>query len=169
MKINYIKAAFTAFLAIYGIILTRSVGEGSFLDRVDLIAHEAGHLLFGYLGQFIGICGGTIGQLLVPAAIAVYFFRRREFYSSTVMLFWIGQNMLNISVYVKDASVMALPLVSIGGGDAIHDWNYILRTLNILSWDHTLGNIIYGLGILTMLVSVLLGFWLSVEREEGDW
>jgi len=159
--INYIKAVFTVFLAIYGIICARSAQDGSFLDRVNLIAHEAGHLLFGYLGQFIGIFGGTLGQLLVPAAIAFYFYARREFYSATVMLFWFGQNMFNISVYVKDASHMDLPLLSIGGGDPIHDWNYLLRTLHILNWDQALGNLIYFLGILIILAAVALGFWLS--------
>jgi len=162
--VNYIKAIFTGFLAIYGILCARS--GASFLDRVNLIAHEAGHLLFGYMGQFIGICGGTIGQLLVPAAIAFYFYARREFYSAAVVVFWFGQNMFNISAYVKDASAMALPLVSIGGGDAIHDWNYLLRTLHILNWDQAIGNVIYGLGILIILVSVVLGFWLSFDREE---
>lgn len=43
--VNYPKASFAALLAVYGIACARSVEEGSFLDRVDLIAHEAGHRL----------------------------------------------------------------------------------------------------------------------------
>jgi hypothetical protein len=166
-KLNYLKASFTVLLVIYGFVCARSVEEGSFLDRVDLIAHEAGHLLFGYFGEFIKVIGGTLGQVLVPVAVGIYFITRREFYSSTVALFWLGQNMFGISVYVKDAAAMELPLVSIGGGDVIHDWNYILLKLNLLAWDQVMGNIIYGLGVLIIAVSVVIGFWFSLEREEA--
>jgi len=166
--LNFLKASFALLLAIYGFICARSVEEGSFLDRVDLIAHEAGHLLFGYLGEFIGVFGGTLGQLLVPVAIGIYFITRREFYSSAVALFWLGQNMFNISVYVKDAAVMELPLVNIGGGEGIHDWNWLLLKLNILAYDQLVGNVVYGLGVLIIAVSVVLAFCFSFERAEQD-
>lgn len=164
--LNYLKASFTVLLAIYGFICARSVEEGSFLDRVDLIAHEAGHLFFGYFGEFIMVIGGTLGQLLVPAGIGAYFIMRREFYSSTVTLFWLGQNMFNISVYIKDAVAMELPLVNIGGGEGIHDWNWLLLKFNLLAYDQTVGNIVYGLGVLIIALSILLGFYFSFEREE---
>ncbi|ABQ26637.1 hypothetical protein [Geotalea uraniireducens] len=66
-KLNCAKACLAVLLAIYGFICARSFEDGSFLDRVDLIVHEAGHLLFGYFGEFIMVIGGTVGQLLVPA------------------------------------------------------------------------------------------------------
>lgn len=165
-KINCLKAGFAALLAIYALICARSVDDGTFLDRVDLIAHEAGHLLFGYFGEFIMVIGGTLGQLLVPAGIGIYFLLRRELFSSSVMLFWVGQNLLNISVYVKDAAVMELPLVNIGGGEGMHDWNWLLLKFNVLAWDQTIGNIVYWLGVLILVASVVLGFWFSFER--GD-
>ncbi|MBI1921553.1 MAG: hypothetical protein HYS23_10810 [Geobacter sp.] len=166
-NLNYPKAAFAALLAIYGIICARSIDEGTFLDRVDLIAHEAGHLLFGYFGEFIMVIGGTLGQLLVPTGIGIYFVLRRELFSSSVMIFWVGQNLLNISVYVKDAAAMELPLVNIGGGEGMHDWNWLLLKFNVLAWDQIIGNIIYSLGVLFIAVSVGLGFWFSFEREEA--
>lgn len=165
-KLNYLKAGFAVLLAIYGFICARSVEEGSFLDRVDLIAHEAGHLLFGYLGEFMMVIGGTLGQLLVPVGFAVYFVTRREFFSSSVASFWVGQNLLNISTYVKDAAAMELPLVSLGGGDSIHDWNWLLLKFNVLALDQTIGNFVLGLGVLAIAASVALGFYFSYEREE---
>ena len=166
-NLNYPKAAFAALLAAYGIICARSVAEWSFLDRVDLIAHEAGHLLFGYFGEFIKVAGGTLGQLLVPAGITAYFTARREFFSASVALFWIGQNFFNISVYIKDAAALEMPLVSLGGGESIHDWNWLLLKFNVLAWDQTIGNFVYGLGVLVMVVSVALGFYFSFERGES--
>ena len=163
--LNLLKAGFALLLAIYGVICMLAE-QGTFLDRVDLIAHEAGHLLFGYFGEFMMVIGGTLGQLLVPAGIVFYFVVRQEFYSSSVVLFWLGQNMFNISVYIKDAAAMDLPLVSIGGGDAIHDWNWLLLKFNVLAWDRQIGNFVFGLGTLIIAVSVLLGFYFSYSDAE---
>ncbi len=164
-QINYLKAGFVAATAIYGFVCARDVA--SFLDRVDLIPHEAGHLLFGFLGEFIGVLGGTIGQLLVPVGITIYFISQRQYFSSSVTVFWIGQNMFNISVYIKDASVMELPLVNIGGGEGIHDWNYILLKLNVLAYDQRIGQVVYALGVLLIVVSVIAGLFFSFEKAEA--
>ena len=167
-KIAYPKVIFTVLLAIYGLHCARSAAEGSFLDRIDLIAHEAGHLLFGFCGEFMMAIGGTLGQLLVPAGIGGYFVLRREFYSAAVMLFWLGQNFFNISVYVKDAGAMELPLVSIGGGDVIHDWNYLLLKVNLLAWDQTVGSLVFGAGVLLMILSIAACGFFSWQRAEED-
>lgn len=167
-NINYPKAGFTLLLLIYGVVCVRNVNEATLLDRVDLIAHEAGHLLFGYFGEFMLVIGGTLGQLLVPVGIGAYFVAQREFFSATVLLFWLGQNFLNISVYVKDAAAMELPMVGLGGGDVIHDWNWLLLKFNILAWDQTIGNLVYGVGVLVMVIAIGWGFYLSVTEEEAD-
>jgi hypothetical protein len=159
---DYVKFSFSVLLACYAGACMRSVEEGSFLTRVNLIPHEAGHLLFGYFGLFMLVIGGTLGQLLVPGALACYFAARREFFSSSVVLFWFGQNFLDISVYVKDAAAMELPLVSIGGGDSIHDWNWLLLKFNLLAYDQTIGNGVRGLGSLAMTAAVILCFYFSL-------
>jgi hypothetical protein len=74
-----------------------------------------------------------------------------------------------ISLYAKDAQAMALPLVSVGGGeDTIHDWNYLLTKLGLLRWDHAVGNMIYLLGIVVIIISILWGFYNSIDREESS-
>ena len=167
-KINYLKAGCVLAMALYGIICARDVTEPRFLDRVDLVIHEAGHMFFRWFGEFLQVLGGTMGQLFVPAAFTVYFHLRREFFSSAVTFFWCGQNLFNISVYVKDAQAMALPLVSVGGGeDTIHDWNYLLTTFGLLRWDQAIGNLVYILGIGVIIVSVVWGFYHSIDREEA--
>jgi len=167
-SINYLKAVFTALMAAYGIICARNPAEFHFLDRVNLIAHEAGHLFFGWFGEFIMVLGGTIGQLFVPAALTGYFYLRREFFSAAVTFFWVGQNFLNISVYAKDAQAMALPLVSIGGGDAIHDWHYILTKVGLLRWDQAVGNTWYSIGVVIIVAAVICGFSCSFQQEESE-
>jgi hypothetical protein len=166
-KINYPKAGFIVLMLVYGFLCARDASEAGMLDRVNLVIHEAGHLLLGWFGEFVGVIGGTVGQLFVPVAFAVYFFMRREFYSSSVSLFWTGQNFFSISVYVKDAQAMALPLVSVGGGeDTIHDWNYILSKVGLLRWDHVIGTIAYLTGVILIAASVVWGFYHSIDRDE---
>jgi hypothetical protein len=167
-KINYPKAAFVLVMAVYGIICARNPALPRFLDRVDLVAHESGHLFFRWFGEFLQVLGGTLGQLFVPTAFTVYFVLQRQFFSSAVTFFWIGQNLFNISVYVKDAQTMDLPLISVGGSDnTIHDWNYILSRLGLLRWDHAVGNTIYVLGIVVIAASVVAGLYCSFDAEEN--
>jgi hypothetical protein len=161
------KAAGTAQLLLYGIILARDVSEYRFLDRVDLVAHEAGHMLFSWFGEHPMVMGGTLGQLFVPTAFTVYFFLRRELYSAAVTFFWVGQNLFNVSVYIKDAQAMALPLVSVGGGeDSIHDWNYMLSGLGLLPHDQAVGTMAYLLGLVVIIASVLYCGYLSFQKEQ---
>jgi hypothetical protein len=168
-KMTYLKAGCVLVMAVYGIVCARDPTMPRFLDRVDLVIHEAGHLFFRWFGEFLQVCGGTIGQLFVPAAFTVYFFLRREFFSSSVTLFWCGQSLLNVSVYVKDAQAMVLPLVSLGGGEnTVHDWNYILSRVGLLRWDHAIGNMVYLLGVLVMIAAVAWGSYSSVERGGSD-
>jgi hypothetical protein len=165
-KIQYLKAFGAVLLAVYGILLARDAAEYRFLDRVDLVAHEAGHLLLSWFGERLMVMGGTLGQLFVPTAFTVYFFLRRELYSAAVTFFWIGQNLFNISVYIKDAQDMALPLVSVGGGDAIHDWNYMLSGLGMLRHDQAVGTTVYLLGLAVIITSVLCCGYLSFQDKQ---
>jgi hypothetical protein len=81
----------------------------------------------------------------------------------------LGQNCWNISVYVKDARTLELPLV--GGGE--HDWAMLLGNWGWLERDQTLGGAIYLLGFLIYLAAILGGWMLlrrdtQLRREEHD-
>lgn len=167
-KFNTLKLVFAVLMAIYGIVCARDLPDASMLDRVDLVAHEAGHLLFRWFGEFLQVIAGTLGQLFVPAAFTVYFFLRREFFSSAVALFWTGQNFFGISVYIKDAQAMELPLLSIGGGeDTIHDWNYILAKLGLLRWDQVIGGMAFWTGAVIMVLAVAWAVY-DALNEQGE-
>ena len=47
---------------------TNEIGE-SFMHRVNLVFHEAGHMIFMPFGRFIMILGGTLGQLIMPLVV----------------------------------------------------------------------------------------------------
>ena len=161
--LNPFKAGFIAIVAIYGVVCAASPGTYRFLDRVDLVFHEAGHVFFGFFGEFIGILGGSLMQVLIPAGVVVYFAMRRQNYSAAVTLFWVGQSLFNVSIYAKDARARALPLL--GGEETLHDWNYILVKLGLIQWDQAVGNLFYTLGLLALAASILGGFYFSREEE----
>ena len=164
MQINPVKTIFILVIGIYGYICASDVSVYRFLDGVDLIFHEAGHVVFGIFGGFIGILGGTLGQLIVPSGMSIYFALKREFYSASIGLFWLGQSLFNVSVYMKDARTMELPLI--GGEDVIHDWNYILSNLGLLRYDLNLSAAVYWIGAIFILGSFLSGLYFSFEFEE---
>ena len=101
------------------------------IDGVNLIVHEAGHIIFMPFGEFVMIAGGSIFQVLVPLIFALYFYYHGNYYSSALVSLWTGESLLNVSIYAGDAIEMQLPLL--GGNDSIHDWNYLLDHLGWLS------------------------------------
>lgn len=112
--------------------------RGAFLllDGVSLAVHEAGHVVFGLLGnRFVMMAGGTALQLAMPIAFALDFRRRGQPRSSAACLAWAGQNLLNVGRYAADARAQQLPLV--GGGE--HDWTYLLEVVGLLRRDVQVG------------------------------
>ncbi len=135
-----------------------------FLDYINLPFHEFGHIMFMPFNDTIQFMGGTISQLMWPIILTGYFIFRKEWLSSSFCLFWFGENFLNISKYVADASLMSLPLV--GGG--IHDWNYLLGKWGILRLAQTIANILFIAGIIIMTASLLWAFLAKPKQDHSD-
>jgi hypothetical protein len=155
----------TVALLVYGLYDLSHLGRGTLLDGVDLAIHETGHIVFAPFGEFIGFAGGTLFQLIMPAAFVVYFTRRGDGHAASVALWWVGQNCGHIAYYVADARAMELPLV--GGGE--HDWNYLLGELGQLARDQAISHAIVVAGVLLVLGSAAWG-WVSAGRvaKEDD-
>jgi hypothetical protein len=128
----------------------------NFLHLIDLVFHEAGHVIFGFFGQFIAVLGGSLNQVLVPAVCTAVFLARKQHGSAAVTLFWVGQNLADVAVYVADGRAMALPLLADG---LIHDWNLILGRLGLLYHAEALGRLTFALGALAMLAALALLGW----------
>jgi len=150
----------------------RAQGEPLFIDAVNMVTHEAGHPLFGYLGETLHLWGGTILQLLVPAALGLSFVRMRELMGTTFCAFMFFENFLGIATYMADARALELPLVSAEGGpDAIigHDWNIIFSQLGLLHYDTRIAAVTRALGFLGMAAVVLWFAWKARQTQvEAD-
>jgi len=124
-----------------------------FMHLIDLVFHEAGHVIFGVFGRFVGILGGSLNQVLIPAVCAGYFLRQRRTAAAAVALFWMGESVTDVAIYVADGRDMALPLVAEG---LVHDWNWILSELSLRNHAVPLGRVVFGLGLAVLAAAVAL-------------
>lgn len=146
----------------------RMHGQPLFIDAVNMVTHEAGHPLFGYFGETLHLWGGTILQLLIPAALAASFVRMRELMGTAFCSFLFFENFLGIATYMADARAQALPLVSAEGGgegDIIHDWNAIFRGLGLLPHDTQIAAVTRFLGFAGMLAVTAWFTWRARQTQ----
>jgi len=155
------RLVLTTALAAYGVYYLLHPDHYGLLDHVDLAIHETGHLVFAPFGEFLGMLGGTLFQLLVPGGFVWHFARRGDRYAAAVALWWVAQSCWNVSVYVKDARSQVLPLV--GGGE--HDWAYLLGQLDLLRHDQAIGTLVRLAGAVILIYALLRGY--ASARHDG--
>lgn len=97
------------------------------------------------------IAGGSLFQVIMPALFVGYFWYHSKYYSAALVLFWVGESILNVSVYAGDSLALQLPLL--GGQDSIHDWNYLLSSLNLLPATAKVAGAIRLLGTTAILLA----------------
>ena len=149
----------------------RAGGLGLFIDAVNMVTHEAGHPLFGYLGETMHLWGGTILQLFIPAALCFTFIRMRELMGTTFCAWLFFENFLGIAIYMADARAQELPLVSAeGGGDdaIIHDWNAIFGQLGLLPHDTQIAAVVKAIGYLGIIAVPLWFAWRARQTQLED-
>jgi hypothetical protein len=132
------------------------------LDTINLYIHEAGHFFLKPFGRFIEVLGGSAFQVLLPGLLAFVSWRQNV---RTVpwSLFWMGENLVNVSVYIKDAPYRQLKLIAPG---LIHDWWWLLDGDPDLA--EALGAISFVLGLLVCLAALGLGVYFAVLAYRED-
>lgn len=170
MQPNYPKLIFAALLSVYFLSIAYAPMSGSFLDNVDLPIHETGHLLFRPLGEFMGIAGGSLFQVIFPAVFVGYFIWHEKYYSAAIVLFWVGQSVLNVFVYAADAVVMQLVLTSglTGSEGSFHDWNYLLTETGLINSTKTVAGIIRMAGTFVIIAAGVVSAYYSFYPTPED-
>ena len=117
-----------------------ALGETStFIHLINLVFHEAGHVIFGLFGnRMLHVAGGSIMQCLVPLVLCVLFYwKNQDAFAAGLGLWWLGQNLVDCAPYINDARLLQLTLIGGRTGSEVegHDWEYILTTLNLLNRD----------------------------------
>ncbi len=161
------RALLYAGMVVYSVLLisagkdTNYAGE-TFLHTVNLVFHEAGHVFFGFLGQFIGSLGGTLGQFIMPMICAYTFYvKQGNLFGTIVCCWWFAENFLDIAPYINDARAGILPLVGGNTGQhapyGFHDWEYLLTETGLIRFDTTLAMISHVMGSLLMIATLVWG------------
>lgn len=131
-----------------------------FIQNVNLVFHEAGHVIFMFFGQFLHTLGGSLLEILVPSLVTLHFYRSKQFFSAACTSWWMATAFLSVSVYASDAQARLLPLIT--NDVSTHDWYNLLQRAGLLRYDDVFGYIF----ILCALASVfLIGYFLIKDKD----
>jgi hypothetical protein len=137
--------------------------EYHFIDGVNLLFHEAGHVFAGFFGRTLQFLGGTFGQLFFPVACAFHFLTARKFFEAWLMGIWFGESLMNVARYLGDAQAQSLPLV-VGH---IHDWNWLLGRWGLLESCDAIARGLHVIAALCVF-ACLGGAWMSTRAETEE-
>lgn len=155
-----------AGIAAYGLARFRNPEHWDLLDDVNLAVHEAGHVFFQPLGDPLVVLGGSLLQVMVPAAFVAYFLRRQDIFAASVVSAWLGASLTNVALYIGDARAQDLPLL--GGENVIHDWWYLFTEWDLLPHDLTIANWVRLVGALAFVLSVTGCVLFGKASTSGD-
>ena len=114
-------------------------------------------MLFLPFGRFMAILGGSLFQVLMPLALmAAFVLKQRDAFGASVMLWWAGQSLVDLSPYIADAVDRGLPLVG-GAGEDSHDWGNLLTMMHLLGHTQAIARICFALGVLAMIAGLAWG------------
>ena len=140
----------------------------SFMHLINLPFHEAGHLIFSPFGRFIGVSGGSLMQLLVPLVCLLSFLiKTRDTFAASVALWWLGESLMDLAPYINDARDLKLILLGgVTGRDVTdyHDWEFILRKMGLLEYDHFFAHTAHIFGALLMVTTFIWGGFLLYRQ-----
>jgi hypothetical protein len=176
------SAAFYARLAAYAVFFLwgwhfilldfrgNEIGN-SFMHNINLVFHEAGHVIFRLFGNFMQVLGGTLGQLLMPlVAMIALLWQNRDNFGASLGLWWLGQSLMDCAPYINDARAGQLMLLGgVTGQDMpdYHDWQNLLGRLGWLQYDHALAALADGAGTAVMLLAMAWGGMLLYRQHQA--
>lgn len=116
------------------------------IHNVNLVFHEAGHILFGLFGNHtLMVLGGSLNQILIPFIVASSFTFYRDQGGAGFALIWFFGNFIDVSIYMADGRFLKLPLI--GGLDLeAHDWRNLFNHFDLWEVDQTLSKIVFYTG-----------------------
>jgi hypothetical protein len=131
------------------------------MHNINLVFHEAGHVIFRPFGWFMTILGGSLFQIIMPLIVMFTFLiKNKNAFGASVGLWWTGQSLIDLTPYIDDALVQQLVLLGgHTGADAPgnHDWGNILMEFDMLERHREFANFAHTSGTLLMLMALAWG------------
>ena len=133
--------------------------NASFMHTINLVFHEASHVIYGLFGNVMAILGGSLLQVIVPLIVVLIFiFKHRDNFAATIGLWWLAQSVMDLVSYICDARAQEMWLLGgVRGKDipGIHDWNKILPRLGLQEYEQVVSALTMLLAIGLMLMSFI--------------
>ena len=136
-----------------------------FLHSINLLVHEAGHVVFRIFGNdVITSMGGSLFQCMVPL---IFFFalwiKPRDLFGAAVALWWSFENMMDVVPYVADALPMKLLLINgVTGAETPyggHDWNFILCELGYIVYYEEIAHALSVIARIGIALCIMWAAW----------
>lgn len=147
-------------LIIYALLFTNGLSQllqqdtWWFIQNVNLVFHEAGHIIFFLFGQFLYVLGGSLTEVLIPTGITVMFMLQQNWFSAACTSWWSMTAWLSVSIYATDAQERVLPLIT--GDINSHDWHWLLKQVNLLQYDDVVGGVFWFIALACLLFGAVL-------------
>ena len=129
------------------------------IDTIDLFIHEGGHGIFKLFGQFIYFLGGSLMQVILPVTAIVVLLRTSGPRTLLATLFWLGQNLIDVAVYIDDAPKQQLTLIS---RYAMHDWRWLCGYMGNLDSAGDIASVVSFLGTVSLVCAIGFGVYFLV-------
>lgn len=139
----------------------------SIAQSFDFVLHEMAHLFTAFLPAILTAAAGSVSELLLGLVLILTAFWVRSYFASLFCFLWFMLATQATADYMADARAQNLPLVSFGGGDPIHDWNFVFTKLGILQQDTVIAGMVRGTGILAAVASLLFSGWLIIRIAQA--
>jgi hypothetical protein len=151
--------------------MREDVINASFIHIIDLVFHEAGHIVFSPFGDLLTSLGGSAFQVIVPIICWIAFATTSPNpFAAWVMCWWTGQNLLDVAIYINDARALQLMLLGGHTGAEVegHDWEHILQLTHLSMHDHQIAWTVHAIGAMMMLAALAFGTVLALKKDADD-
>ncbi len=133
-----------------------------FIDGANLLIHEAGHLLFNFIGNtFLTVAGGTILQLALPLIFAAHLQMNRDNFGAGLCIFWFAESLMYTAVYLGDAQARKLPLWA--GGS--HDWAFMLGRAGLVKSCQEIATALHVIATIILCFGLFIAFRGAIRSE----
>ncbi len=122
--------------------------------------HEAGHFIFALFGRTLHILGGSFWQIVFPLLWFIIAARQKS-HVAPFALFWVGENFMDVSLYMRDAPVRQLPLL--GGHKSGHDWYNLFTDWDMMSSAETIADVMFYFGAVLCIGAIVSGIFLAIR------
>ncbi len=160
------------FFAVQASEPLRAFGEANLFTGIIFGAHEFGHLLFSFGGEWLTIAGGSLTQLLVPIGAAFAVGRSKDWFGVAICGLFLASSLGDLSWYIADARAQDLDLVSFSPDGGGHDWHYLLGHAGLLKRDLAIASFTRLVGWCTILASAVLSarlfWWMQTRKPVSD-